>query len=94
MQSIQFNTILQSSTVHMTSTLDASTEQIPISFKDPVSRRPRHERLEYYDEDEYAIWSCKFSADGNEVIAGGNRMIFGTNMNLLLLVFCRLTCFP
>ncbi|RPD55853.1 WD40 repeat-like protein [Lentinus tigrinus ALCF2SS1-6] len=62
-----------SSTVHMTSTLDASTEQIPISFKDPV---PRGSRYDYWEDDEYGIWSCKFSADGNEVIAGGNKMIF------------------
>ncbi|RDX51000.1 WD40 repeat-like protein [Lentinus brumalis] len=62
-----------SSTVHMTSTLDASTEQIPISFKDPAPRGYRHD---YLEDDEFGIWSCKFSADGNEVIAGGNQMIF------------------
>ncbi|KAI0698404.1 WD40 repeat-like protein, partial [Cerioporus squamosus] len=62
-----------SSTVHMTSTLDASTEQIPISFKDPV---PRGSNYDYWEDDDFGIWSCKFSADGNEVIAGGNKMIF------------------
>lgn len=30
-----------------------------------------------YDEDQYSIWSCKFSADGNEIVAGGREMIFG-----------------
>lgn len=30
-----------------------------------------------YYEDDFGIWSCKFSADGNEVIAGGSSMIFG-----------------
>ena len=29
-------------------------------------------------EDDFGIWSCKFSADGNEVIAGGSSMIFGS----------------
>ena len=29
------------------------------------------------EEDAFGIWSCKFSADGNEVIAGGSSMIFG-----------------
>lgn len=25
----------------------------------------------------FAIWSCKFSADGNEVFAGGRGSIYG-----------------
>ncbi|KAI1788787.1 WD40 repeat-like protein [Ganoderma leucocontextum] len=65
-----------SSTVHMTSTLDASTEQTPISFNDPAPARGRR-GWDWDDDNEYDIWSCKFSADGNEVIAGGCRMIFG-----------------
>nr|VWO96723.1 G-protein comlpex beta subunit CpcB [Ganoderma boninense] len=64
-----------SSTVHMTSTLDASTEQVPISFNDPPPAGGRR-AWGWDDDNEYDIWSCKFSADGNEVIAGGCRMIF------------------
>ncbi|PIL31836.1 hypothetical protein GSI_06540 [Ganoderma sinense ZZ0214-1] len=59
----------------MTSTLDASTEQVPISFSDPVPAGGRR-GWDWDDDNEYDIWSCKFSADGNEVIAGGCRMIF------------------
>lgn len=60
----------------MTSTLDASTEQVPISFSDPAPSGGRR-GWDWDDDNEYDIWSCKFSADGNEVIAGGCRMIFG-----------------
>ena len=63
----------------MTSTLDSSTEQVPISFRDPS---PGRSRGNWHDgwggDDQFGIWSCKFSADGNEVIAGGSSMIFGT----------------
>ncbi|KAI0727844.1 WD40-repeat-containing domain protein [Fomitopsis betulina] len=59
-----------SNTVYMTTTLDPSTHQHPIRFADPTGNLLR----DY--EDEFGIWSCKFSADGNEVIAGGSSMIF------------------
>ncbi|KAI0328495.1 WD40 repeat-like protein [Cubamyces sp. BRFM 1775] len=65
-----------SSTVYMTSTLDSSREQIPISFKDPTPQRSRRTVHPWDDDDQFGIWSCKFSADGNEVIAGGSSMIF------------------
>ncbi|KAI0375121.1 WD40 repeat-like protein [Pilatotrama ljubarskyi] len=65
-----------SSTVYMTSTLDSSTEQIPISFKDPTPQRTRRILNPWDDDDQFGIWSCKFSADGKEVIAGGSSMIF------------------
>ncbi|KAI8990550.1 WD40 repeat-like protein [Trametes punicea] len=64
-----------SSTVYMTSTLDSSTEQVPISFRDPAPRGRRGFNM-WDDEDQFGIWSCKFSADGKEVIAGGSSMIF------------------
>jgi WD repeat-containing protein 23 len=57
------------STVYMTSVLDASTEQIPIRFAEPYNRRG------YAYEDRFGIWSCRFSADGNEIIAGGSGEI-------------------
>jgi WD repeat-containing protein 23 len=59
-------------TVHMATTLDSSTTQIPIPFADPVP--PRRRRLSTFSE--FGIWSCKFSADGHEVVAGGDGKIF------------------
>ncbi|KAI0257008.1 WD40-repeat-containing domain protein [Lactifluus subvellereus] len=60
------------STVHMTTTLDPSTTQIPIPFADPHATRRRH----LTSMRDFGIWSCKFSADGNEVVAGGDGKIF------------------
>lgn len=58
------------STVYMTSTSpDGSSEQIPIPFGDS----PRSNQMRYHDP---GIWSCRFSADGNEVVAGGSQEIF------------------
>lgn len=56
----------------MASTLDSNPTQVPINFADP----PRTDGWAGYD-DHYGVWSCKFSADGNEVIAGGTEMVFG-----------------
>jgi DDB1- and CUL4-associated factor 11 len=54
------------STVYMTSTSpEDSSEQIPIPFGD--QRRDAR----------FGIWSCRFSADGNEVVAGGDGKLFG-----------------
>ena len=62
----------------MTSTLDASSATTAINFADRITRR--RGGLNYdYDEDHYSIWSCKFSADGNEIVAGGREMIFGVS---------------
>ncbi|KAH6916627.1 WD-repeat-containing protein [Coprinopsis sp. MPI-PUGE-AT-0042] len=53
------------STVYMTSTSpEDSSEQIPIPFGD--ARR----------DSRFGIWSCRFSADGNEVVAGGDGKLF------------------
>lgn len=60
------------STVHMATTLDSSSTQIPIPFADPVPTRRR--RFSTFSD--FGIWSCKFSADGNEVVAGGDGKIF------------------
>ncbi|CCL98107.1 uncharacterized protein FIBRA_00101 [Fibroporia radiculosa] len=62
-----------SNTVYMTTTLDSSPVQVPIRFADPT--RTRRNSWDY-DDDHFGIWSCKFSANGNEVIAGGSGMIF------------------
>ena len=56
----------------MASTLDSNPTQTAINFADPPRRHGNHE-----DYDHYGVWSCKFSADGNEVIAGGTEMVFG-----------------
>ena len=57
----------------MTSTApDGNTNQIPISFADPFTRRSPFG----YGEG-FGVWSCRFSADGNEVVAGGSGKIFG-----------------
>lgn len=73
----------------MTSTLDPSPQQVAINFADPPSGRRRRGGmgLLYSDEDQFGIWSCKFSADGNEVVAGGREMIFGMRFRLGLELF-------
>ena len=64
----------------MTSTApDGNVAQIPISFADPVRRSS------FGYSESLGIWSCRFSADGNEVVAGGSGKIFG----LLKLLFCK-----
>lgn len=60
----------------MSSTLDSSPAQIPIRFADPP-RRQSQPIQGLYNEDDFGIWSCRFSADGNEVVAGGSGKIFG-----------------
>ncbi|KAF9055900.1 WD40-repeat-containing domain protein [Panaeolus papilionaceus] len=60
-------------TVYMTSTApDGDLRQIPIPFADPMSRTSP---LFGFGES-FGIWSCRFSADGNEVVAGGSGNIF------------------
>ena len=61
-------------TVYMTSTLDSNPVQIPIRFADQPRRQSR--TVWGFDEESFAIFSCRFSADGNEVIAGGSGKIF------------------
>lgn len=64
----------------MTSTApDGNTNQIPISFADPTTRSSPFG----YGEG-YGIWSCRFSADGNEVVAGGSGKIFGSHMKAFI----------
>lgn len=60
----------------MATTLDPSSVQTPIRFADQ-RRQGRSLFGRGYQEDAFGIWSCKFSADGNEVIAGGSGHIFG-----------------
>ncbi|KAG9011627.1 hypothetical protein FRB93_002688 [Tulasnella sp. JGI-2019a] len=55
-------------TVYMTNPHDPASEQIPIHF----GSRGRSN----HDYDHFALYSCRFSTSGTEVIAGGNGQIF------------------
>ncbi|EIN13833.1 WD40 repeat-like protein [Punctularia strigosozonata HHB-11173 SS5] len=57
--------------VYMVNTRDSSPIQTPINFADSRSRA-----VDWTWEDRVAIWSCRFSADGNEIVAGGTGKIF------------------
>jgi hypothetical protein len=70
----QVSNKIQTPIVYMTNVLDSSTEQIPIDFSD----RRRSISSWGWSGDHFGIWSCRFSADGNEVVAGGDGYIFGT----------------
>ncbi|KAJ6611484.1 WD40-repeat-containing domain protein [Mycena sp. CBHHK59/15] len=58
-------------------TTDPSPAQTPIPFADPPAGRQRNS-LWGFDSiaGGFRIFSCRFSADGNEVIAGGNGQLF------------------
>ena len=62
--------VSQSSTAFMASTHDNSVSQTPLKFG------------EEYTAGMSAIWSCKFSADGNEVFAGGPGPIYGMRQGI------------
>lgn len=64
----------QSPTVHLTSiSPDGNPAQTPIFLGDT-----QHRRLGLFADDNVdRIWSCRFSADGKEIIAGGNGRILG-----------------
>ena len=62
----------------MAHTRDSTEQQHPINFAD--SRN--HGRYGWGDP--FGVWSCKFSADGNEVIAGGTEMVFGMRFTSFL----------
>lgn len=64
-----------SPTVYMTSTHDSSPIQTPINFNDP-NQRQRARAHWGWDDESFGIWSCRFSADGKEVVAGGSGQIF------------------
>ncbi|KAJ7597418.1 WD40 repeat-like protein [Mycena floridula] len=55
------------STAYITSTVENSPVQLPIPFADPLRRGQSM-------QESFAIWSCRFSADGNEVIAGAGSV--------------------
>ncbi|KAG6842431.1 hypothetical protein C0991_007561 [Blastosporella zonata] len=51
------------STAYMTNVLDESLTQTPIPFGEPNR---------WGNDESFGLWSCRFSADGNEVVAGGS----------------------
>lgn len=53
--------------MYMVKTLDYDATQTPISLSDPGSGRRGRVAWGWDDNDDYYIWSCRFSADGNEV---------------------------
>ncbi|KAF5392627.1 hypothetical protein D9757_002331 [Collybiopsis confluens] len=54
------------------STREDNPAQIPIPFHDP----PGTSRRSFWDSGSFGLFSCRFSADGNEVIAGGHGHIY------------------
>ncbi|TFK56756.1 WD40 repeat-like protein [Heliocybe sulcata] len=66
-----------SPTVYMTNVREPHPEQIPLRFGDP----PRRQHLWGFDDERFGIWSCRFSADGKEVVAGGDGKIFVYDLN-------------
>ncbi|KAH9486363.1 LEC14B-like protein [Psilocybe cubensis] len=48
---------------------DGNNSQIPIPFADHPSGRGHY-------HSSFGIWSCRFSADGNEIVAGGDGKLF------------------
>ena len=54
----------QNSTVYMVKTTEMTNYQKPICFAETYRRSAS---LWGWDDDSYCIWSCRFSADGNEV---------------------------
>jgi WD repeat-containing protein 23 len=59
----------------MTRTRDATNEQIPLRLGDRTGPNVGGWGSGYMDN--FGIYSCRFSADGNEIVAGGSGNIFG-----------------
>ncbi|KAI0031259.1 WD40-repeat-containing domain protein [Vararia minispora EC-137] len=57
--------------VYMATTHDSSETQIPINFSGRRTRVPAFD----YDDELFRVYSCRFSADGNEIVAGGSSLI-------------------
>lgn len=66
----------------MVKTLEYDATQTPINFAD--SSRSRSHGSWGWDDDTYCIWSCRFSADNNEVSRSSH--ILSTNSKLLFQV--------
>lgn len=60
---------IMSSTIFVASTQEGESEQRSLYFG--------QNRREYEWHDRYGIWSCRFSADGKEIVAGGSGKLMG-----------------
>jgi WD repeat-containing protein 23 len=74
----------------MTRTRDATNEQIPIDLGDRTG--PDINRWDAGFTDSFGIYSCRFSADGNEIVAGGSGNIFGKSGYLIIWVHGTTPC--
>jgi DDB1- and CUL4-associated factor 11 len=61
---------IMSPCVFVASTQEPNAEQRSLHFGQSRSSFEWHER--------YGIWSCRFSADGKELVAGGSGKLMGT----------------
>lgn len=69
-------------TIHMTRTRDETNEQIPIQLADRGGRRGGLWGS-MVDNDSFGIYSCRFSADGTEIIAGGSSHLIVYDLNAM-----------
>jgi WD repeat-containing protein 23 len=60
---------IMSHTVFVASTQEDETQQRSLYFGE--------NRREHQWHDRYGIWSCRFSADGKEIVAGGSGKLMG-----------------
>ncbi|CAE6440918.1 unnamed protein product [Rhizoctonia solani] len=59
--------------VHLTKLHEPNAQHVSLDFS---SSRGRNRRLLSLYEDSFGIWTCRFSADGKEVVACGSHQIF------------------
>ncbi|CAE6400734.1 unnamed protein product [Rhizoctonia solani] len=60
--------------VHLTKLHEPNAQHISLDFSS--SSHGRNRRLLGFYEDSFGIWTCRFSADGKEVVACGSHQIF------------------
>ncbi|KAF8313869.1 WD40 repeat-like protein [Clavulina sp. PMI_390] len=70
--------------VHMTRTRDDTNEQVAIELADRQSRTGSRQRFSSWDRaDSFGVYSCRFSADGQEIVAGGSGSLFVYDLNAM-----------
>ncbi|GAB1522540.1 hypothetical protein RhiTH_005660 [Rhizoctonia solani] len=60
--------------VHMTKLHEPNAPHVSLDFSN--SSQGRNRRLLGFYDDSFGIWTCRFSADGKEVVACGSQQIF------------------
>jgi hypothetical protein len=58
----------------MVKTRDPENQQIPLYFGDTRNNNNRYWGSAYSD---FSLWSCRFSNDGKEIVAGGGGDLYG-----------------